>query len=275
MKKRVLLTLLITSGIITSLSACAEKTVPTVSDETVTTEYISTTVPIPDGPVGIVASTDNNYSEDTTAEAVMPAVTDETSSQITSETTSETVMEVKNNKGIETINGITYIDGVLIVNKTYSLPKDYNPGVDATAESAFKKMQSAAASEGLNIYISSGFRSYDYQSGLYERYAQRDGYAAADRYSARPGHSEHQTGLAFDLNSIDDSFADTKEGKWVAENCHKYGFIIRYPKGKEEITGYMYESWHIRYLGVDMATKVYESGKTLEEYFGITSEYDE
>lgn len=275
MKKRVLLTLLITSGIITSLSACAEKTVPTVSDETVTTEYISTTVPIPDGPVGIVASTDNNYSEDTTAEVIMPDVTDETSSQITSETTSETVMEVKNNKGIETINGITYIDGVLIVNKTYSLPKDYNPGVDATAESAFKKMQSAAASEGLNIYISSGFRSYDYQSGLYERYAQRDGYAAADRYSARPGHSEHQTGLAFDLNSIDDSFADTREGKWVAENCHKYGFIIRYPKGKEEITGYMYESWHIRYLGVDMATKVYESGKTLEEYFGITSEYDE
>ena len=271
MKKGFLLTLLIAAGIMTSLSGCAEKTVPATSDETVTTEYISTTVPIPDGPVGIVASTDNNYSEDTTAMGVVP----DTPAETTSETTAETVMEVTNNQGIETINGITYIDGVLIVNKTYSLPKDYNPGVDATAESAFKKMQSAAAAEGLNIYISSGFRSYDYQSGLYERYAQRDGYAAADRYSARPGHSEHQTGLAFDLNSIDDSFADTKEGKWVAENCHKYGFIIRYPKGKEDITGYMYESWHIRYLGVDMATKVYESGKTLEEYFDITSEYDE
>lgn len=275
MKKGFLLTLLITAGIITSLSGCSEKTVPTTSDETVTTEYISTTIPIPEGPVGIVASTDNNYNEDTTIENVTPATPAETTSEIVSETTSETVMEVTNHSGIETINGITYIDGVLIVNKTYSLPKNYNPGVDATAESAFKKMQSAAASEGLNIYISSGFRSYDYQSGLYERYAQRDGYAAADRYSARPGHSEHQTGLAFDLNSIDDSFANTKEGKWVAENCHKYGFIIRYPKGKEEITGYMYESWHIRYLGVDMATKVYESGKTLEEYFGITSEYAE
>jgi len=275
MKKSLLLTILITAGLIISLSGCAEKTVPTGADETVTTEYIPTTVPIPDGPVGIVASTDNNYNEDTSADVVTPAIPPETTTETIAETATETVMEVTNNQGIETVNGITYINGVLIVNKTYSLPKDYNPGVDATAESAFKKMQSAAATEGLNIYISSGFRSYDYQSGLYERYAQRDGYAAADRYSARPGHSEHQTGLAFDLNSIDDSFADTKEGKWVAENCHKYGFIIRYPKGKEEITGYMYESWHIRYLGVDMATKVYESGKTLEEYFDITSEYDE
>lgn len=275
MKKKILFTFLITAGMIVTFSACSEKTVPTGSDETVTTEYISTTIPIPDGPVGIVASTDNNYNEDTTTEGVIPDVTDETTAETTSETTSGYVSETTDTAGIKTINGITYIDGVLIVNKTYSLPKDYNPGVDATAENAFKKMQSAAAAEGLNIYISSGFRSYDYQSGLYERYASRDGYAAADRYSARPGHSEHQTGLAFDLNSIDDSFADTREGRWVAENCHKYGFIIRYPKGKEEITGYMYESWHIRYLGVDMATKVYESGKTLEEYFGITSEYDE
>lgn len=271
MKKRFLFTILITAGIIASFSGCFGKTVPTGADEIVTTEYISTTIPVPDGPVGIVASTDSNCSEDTTTMEVFSETTTET----TSETIAENVMATTKPSGTETINGITYIDGVLIVNKTYSLPENYNPGVDATAENAFKKMQSAAAAEGLNIYISSGFRSYEYQSGLYERYANRDGYAAADRYSARPGHSEHQTGLAFDLNTIDDSFADTREGKWVAENCHKYGFIIRYPKGKEDITGYMYESWHIRYLGVDMATKVYESGKTLEEYFGITSEYDE
>lgn len=271
MKKGILLVTLIAVGVIISLSGCSEKTVPTASDETVTTEYISTTVPIPDGPVGIVASPDNNTPTETTN----GIETDIPDDFIYGET--EEVPVIATAPPLETVSdsGLTYIDGVLIVNKTYSLPKDYNPGVDATAESAFKKMQSAASAEGLNIYISSGFRSYDYQSGLYERYAQRDGYAAADRYSARPGHSEHQTGLAFDLNSIDDSFADTREGKWVAENCHKYGFIIRYPKGKEDITGYMYESWHIRYLGVDMATKVYESGKTLEEYFGITSEYDE
>lgn len=169
----------------------------------------------------------------------------------------------------------TYIDGILIANKTYALPEDYNPGVQPEAEAAFKEMQSAAWSEGLNIWIASGFRSYEYQSGLYQRYVNRSGKEEADRYSARPGHSEHQTGLAFDLNSIDDSFADTAEGKWVAEHCHEYGFIIRYPKGKEDITGYIYEPWHIRYLGKETAEKVHNSGLTLEEYLGITSVYAE
>ncbi|MGN0587568.1 MAG: D-alanyl-D-alanine carboxypeptidase family protein, partial [Oscillospiraceae bacterium] len=172
-------------------------------------------------------------------------------------------------------DGITYINGILVVNKTYSLPSDYAPGVDPEAQAAFDKMQADAAAEGLNIYISSAFRSYEYQSGLYQRYADRDGQAAADRYSARPGHSEHQTGLAFDLNTIDSSFADTAEGKWVAENCYKYGFIIRYPEGKEEITGFIYEPWHIRYLGKDTAKSVYDSGLTLEEYLGIDSVYAE
>lgn len=169
----------------------------------------------------------------------------------------------------------TYIDGILIANKTYALPEDYNPGVQPEAEAAFKEMQSAAWNEGLNIWIASGFRSYEYQSGLYQRYVNRSGKEEADRYSARPGHSEHQTGLAFDLNSIDDSFADTAEGKWVAEHCHEYGFIIRYPKGKEDITGYIYEPWHIRYLGKETAEKVFNSGLTLEEYLGITSVYAE
>ena len=170
---------------------------------------------------------------------------------------------------------LTYISGILIANKTYALPADYAPGVNSEAESAFYEMQADAAELGLNLYISSGYRSYDYQAGLYQRYVDRSGKAEADRYSARPGHSEHQTGLAFDLNTISDEFKDTDEGKWVAENCHKYGFIIRYPEDKESITGYMYEPWHIRYLGVDTATSVYESGLCLEEYLGITSEYDE
>lgn len=172
-------------------------------------------------------------------------------------------------------DGITYINGILVVNKTYSLPPDYAPGIIPEAQTAFDKMQSDAAAEGLNIYISSAYRSYEYQSGLYKRYADRDGKAAADRYSARPGHSEHQTGLAFDLNTIDSSFADTAEGKWVAENCYKYGFIIRYPQGKEDITGFIYEPWHIRYLGEDTAKSVYDSGLTLEEYLGVDSVYAE
>lgn len=170
---------------------------------------------------------------------------------------------------------LTYIDGILIANKTYALPSDYAPGVNAEAEDAFYKMQAVAHDLGLTLYISSGYRSYDYQAGLYQRYVDRSGKAEADRYSARPGHSEHQTGLAFDLNTISNEFKDTDEGKWVAENCHKYGFIIRYPEEKESVTGYMYEPWHIRYLGVETATAVYESGLCLEEYLGITSEYTE
>lgn len=170
---------------------------------------------------------------------------------------------------------LTYFGGILIVNKTYALPADYAPGVNAEAQAAFDEMQAAAADEGLNIYISSGYRSYDYQAGLYQRYVDKDGKAEADRYSARPGHSEHQTGLAFDLNSIDNSFADTKEGKWVTRNCYKYGFIIRYPADKEDVTGYMWEPWHIRYLGKDTAQSVYDSGLCLEEYLGITSQYAE
>ncbi len=167
----------------------------------------------------------------------------------------------------------TYIDGMLIVNKSYALPKDYNPGIDYEAEEAFYKMQAAASKKGLNIYISSAFRSYKDQERIYNDYVSRDGRKLADTYSARPGHSEHQTGLAFDLNTIDSSFADTPEGKWIKNNAHKYGFIIRYPEGKENITGYMYEPWHIRYLGIENAEKVYKSKLTLEEYLDIKSVY--
>ena len=179
----------------------------------------------------------------------------------------------KKDESSSTPQNVTYIKGVLIANKTYALPASYNPGVNGEAYEAFNKMKSAASSAGLNIYIASGFRSYETQRQIYNSYVASYGQAKADTFSARPGHSEHQTGLCFDLNSIDDSFAYTQEGAWVAENCYKYGFIIRYPKGKESITGYQYEPWHIRYLGVDLATSVYNSGLSLEEYLGITSSY--
>ena len=169
--------------------------------------------------------------------------------------------------------GRTYINDILVVNKTYSIPEDYAPGIDPKAQAAFDEMESAAADDGISLWIRSGYRSYSYQKQLYENYAAKDGYAEADTYSARPGHSEHQTGLAFDLNSLSTSFGETAEGKWLAENCWKYGFIIRYPQGKEDITGYQYEPWHVRYLGKDAAKDVYDSGLTLEEYLGIKSEY--
>lgn len=190
---------------------------------------------------------------------------------------------------IQTINGITYVDGVLIANKTYSLPSDFIPqdpevpvtsqrsttSLDRTLMSAWRTMQADASSQGLNIYIASAYRSYSYQVNLYNSYVARDGKAAADTYSSRPGNSEHQTGLCFDLNSIDDSFGDTAEGRWVNDNCYKYGFCIRFPKGKDAYTGYQYESWHLRYVGKDLAEKLYNNGAwiSLEEYFGITSEY--
>ena len=171
-------------------------------------------------------------------------------------------------------DGKTYIDGVLIANKSYSLPESYNPnGLTDECLEAFGRMQKAAASRGLSIYISSGFRSYSSQKSIYNRYVNRDGRAAADTYSARPGHSEHQTGLSIDLNTITQSFGNTAEGKWVAAHCHEYGFILRYPKGKSHITGYCFEPWHFRYVGVDTATKIMNSGLCLEEYYGITSCY--
>ena len=172
-------------------------------------------------------------------------------------------------------DGITYIDGIMVANKTYSVPSSYNPGkLTADCQAAFNEMQQSAAEDGCELYISSGFRSYSLQKNLYERYCARDGKAAADRYSARPGNSEHQTGYAIDLNTITYSFANTAEGKWVAENCYKYGFILRYPEDKESVTGYRYEPWHIRYVGIALATDIHNSGLCLEEYFGITSRYE-
>lgn len=175
---------------------------------------------------------------------------------------------------IQIIDGVAYVDGILIANKKYPLPKDYAPGkLDDTVQAALAEMQKAAARDGLSLYVVSGYRSYDYQGQLYRNYCARDGQAAADRYSARPGYSEHQTGLAFDLNSTSNSFAGTPEAKWIAAHAQEYGFIVRYPQGKESLTGYQYEPWHLRYLGKELAKAVYDSGLCLEEYLGIASYY--
>lgn len=176
---------------------------------------------------------------------------------------------------MEVIDGITYFDGVMIANKTYTLPASYNPGVQPVAMDAFYDMQAAAAADGISLWILSSFRSYEDQDVIYNRYVAQDGRDAADTYSSRPGHSDHQTGYTFDLNSLEQDFQYDPAGKWLDKNCYKYGFIIRYPKGKESSTGYMYEPWHVRYIGVDLATKVTQSGLSLEEYFGITSQYQD
>lgn len=169
------------------------------------------------------------------------------------------------------VDFVTMVNGIPIANKTYPVPKDYNPGLSEEVYEAFQRLRDGAAEEGLDIFFMSGFRSYEDQQNVYKGWAKKYDYEA-DRVSARPGHSEHQLGLAIDVNSIEFSFADTPEGIWLAENCWKYGFIIRYKEGTEDITGYMYEPWHIRYLG-DLAEEVHFSGLTLEEYLGIDSVY--
>ena len=176
---------------------------------------------------------------------------------------------------IEVKDGITYVGGLMIANKTYSLPSNYNPGkLTSDTQSAFNEMVAAAKKDNISLDISSGYRSYSTQKGLYDKYVARDKQEGADTYSARPGHSEHQTGYSLDVNMASSKFTGTKEQKWLAAHCAEYGFIIRYPKGKEDITGYQYESWHIRYVGKELAKEITDSGLCLEEYLGITSKYN-
>ena len=161
-------------------------------------------------------------------------------------------------------------DDIIIVNKKHGLSKDYNPGENPTAKAAFVRLRDDMINQGLNVGRSySGFRSYDYQKTLYDNYVSRDGQAAADRYSARPGYSEHQTGLVFDLTDKSGKLLeDSRASQWLKDNAHNYGFIVRFQAGKEASTGYMPEAWHIRYVGKE-AKDIHDSGLSLEEYFGI------
>lgn len=167
------------------------------------------------------------------------------------------------------------IDGILIANKEYGLPESYEPGLKTEVSIQFEKMKSDMEGLGMVADIGSGFRSYEYQLGVIERNIEAYGEEETARSVAPAGHSEHQTGLAIDIindqpeHNIVESFRDTEEGQWLAENSYKYGFILRYPEGKEDITGYMYEPWHFRYVGEEMAAKIFDSNLTLEEYFNL------
>jgi len=170
----------------------------------------------------------------------------------------------------------TYIKDTLITNKKFPLPKNYAPGENKIARTAFNKMVVEAKKSGIKLVVFSTYRSFDYQTMLYNKYVKLDGRQAADRYSAKPGYSEHQTGLAFDIGEVNESkhwasasFGKTMAGKWLAANAHRYGFIMRYPEGKENSTGYMHESWHFRFVGKGMATDIAKRKITLEEYLGI------
>lgn len=185
-----------------------------------------------------------------------------------------------------------------VANKHYALPISYVPSdltvlsgvplrlaaseeqmkIRKVAESQLLRLFADAKSAGLQLEFGSGYRSASYQKVLYNGYVQSMGQAEADKSSARPGHSEHQTGLALDFTRVDGSchleacFGDLAEGKWLAENAYKYGFMLRYPEGKETITGYMYEPWHYRYVGTELSTELHSKQvQTLEEFFGLAA----
>ena len=182
-------------------------------------------------------------------------------------------------------------DILMIVNKEYGLSEEYKPndltkvehcdfsvGSDECHQlkkepaEAIEEMFAAAREDGYEIIMRTGYRSYGYQAALYESYKEQDGEEAADKYSARPGSSEHQSGLCCDVGIEGkdlNAFEGTDEAKWIADNSWKYGFVVRYPQDKEDITGYMYEAWHIRYVGKEAAKYMHEKNLTLEEYLEL------
>ena len=205
-----------------------------------------------------------------------------------------TIVNVKRNYDYYTHIKETNMDNgySILVNKYYSLPEKYKPedlvkasnqyaygdnSLRSEVYDAFKNMFNAAKKENITLIINSGFRTYEYQKGLYDNYKNTKGEEYADGYAARPNLSEHQTGLAIDIityGANGKNFDQTDAFKWLSKNAHKYGFILRYPKDKENITGYSYESWHYRYLGQDLATKVKNSGLTYDEYYAFYLDKD-
>lgn len=183
----------------------------------------------------------------------------------------EVIVEEKKEETESSTSDLSYVDGILVVNKKHGLPIDYAPGEDPEAVAHLQKLIADMQAQGLSISNSySGFRSYSYQESLYNQYLASNGQESADTFSARPGYSEHQTGLAFDLIQPNGALLESKpEADWIEANAHRYGFIVRYPLGKESITGYMAEPWHLRYIG-EKASDIYASGLTLEEYLGVS-----
>ncbi len=235
------------------------------------------------------ASSEDITTTETTTET--EEVSSETITEETTETTATTEATTmpdfseagfyKNIQVTDTSKGV-----LVLCNKNYRLPDDFLPAelvdipsdyyvhdgkeykMEKIAAEAFIEMSIAARNEAnLDIRVISGYRTQSYQEMLYNHYANNYGKDEADTYSARPRHSEHETGLCCDVNMVDTSFENTPEFEWMMDNAANYGFILRYPKGKEQITGYIYEPWHWRYVGSEVAWSVLQSGLTYDEYY--------
>lgn len=236
----------------------------------------------------------------TPAQTPSPASTPESTINSGSESSAQTVPQVtappsQGTDGCDTISlDAAFTDTnslLLLANKKVKLPDGYVPNdlvdagipcsngsatMKAEAASALQNMYRDAAASGVSLMISSAYRGESYQQRLYSTYSAEYGQAVADTISSRPGYSDHQTGLAADFveqgpYDLQEQFENTASGQWLAINAHTYGFIMRYPKGKNAVTGYSYEPWHFRYVGVDTATAIYTAGTnmTFEEYFGV------
>ncbi|TQR36387.1 M15 family metallopeptidase [Brevibacillus brevis] len=236
---------------------------------------------------GLLSSESNGQpaGEGTQATTVEPNKEETTRPQRA--TLAETIKDVD---GVPTVTNAT--DLSVVVNKQRALPGDYIPPdlvepnvpfpfdekvekrlLRAEAAQALEELFAKAKTEGIELYAVSGYRSYKTQKSLYETYVRTQGAEHAAAYSAVPGKSEHQTGLAMDVSGhdastrLEESFGETPEGLWLAANCADFGFVIRYLKGKEDTTGYAYEPWHLRYVGKEMAKEIMAGGLTLEDYF--------
>ena len=171
------------------------------------------------------------------------------------------------------VNKYYYLKDTYVPENLEALDTNYSKGgiyLVKEAKDAFISLVDTAKQEGYTIRAISAYRSFDYQKNLYQSYVNQDGATIADTYSARPGFSDHQTGLVVDVDNREldfNSFENTKEFLWMQEHAQDFGFILRYPKGKEDITGYTYESWHYRFVGVELAKKIKASNLTFDEYY--------
>ena len=233
--------LILSSLLVLTLAACSQEK-PTSSESTTTTEQTSKQ-----------EETESIKQEEVTS---------------SSEESKQKKAEVVNKGDHYSIQG--KYDEIVVANKHYPMSKDYNPGENPTAKAELLKLIAAMQQAGFPISDHySGFRSYETQTQLYQNYVNKDGKAEADRYSARPGYSEHQTGLAFDLIETNgDLVTEEKAAQWLLDHAADYGFVVRYLKGKEKETGYMAEEWHLRYVGKE-AKEIAASGLSLEEYYGF------
>jgi zinc D-Ala-D-Ala carboxypeptidase len=232
-------------------------------------------------------------------EPIVENQNDESNDDMNSQTEQEITLDDIFFNQIKEVNGQKIIlnpeNTMALVNKQFGLPETFLPNdlirpkvsfsfgnqkiekslMRKEAAVALEKMFQEAKNSGIELFAVSGYRSYEYQDSLFQAEVDKVGFAKAAEAVAVPGQSEHQTGLSMDISSraenmlLTAAFGNSKEGKWLTENAHRFGFILRYPQGKESITGYQYEAWHFRYIGINAATIIHEKKWTLEEYFQI------